>query len=108
MSKSFEPLSEDHGWEKRGIGFQCVEGDACRKYVHPGDPGFLEIAEWHDEARLKQRNDTTDRDAKLLRAIIETHVFPVGPEDVAKQKAREALERLVSAAREHANAQRKS
>jgi len=31
------------GFVRAGVGWQCLEGEACGRYVHTDDPGFAEI-----------------------------------------------------------------
>jgi hypothetical protein len=45
------PCEGECGFERRGVGFQCVEGRACGRYVHPGDPGFDDLARYYAEVR---------------------------------------------------------
>lgn len=41
------------GFEKRGIGYQCVDGTACNKYIHPGDEFFDQIDMYYTYAKSK-------------------------------------------------------
>lgn len=50
------PPESPHGYERRGFGYQCVQGDACMKYVHPGDAEFAGIAA--EEQRQDAENAT--------------------------------------------------
>jgi hypothetical protein len=39
--------SDGCGFEQRGIGWQCVEGEACGRYLHPGDEHHAEVESFH-------------------------------------------------------------
>lgn len=45
----------DCGFARRGFGFQCVEGQACGRYVHPGDPGYDDLRTYYDAAHEVSR-----------------------------------------------------
>lgn len=38
------------GFTCRGIGLQCTDGEACGRYLHPGDEGFAEVKAYYDAA----------------------------------------------------------
>jgi hypothetical protein len=50
------------GFVEAGVGYQCKEGDACQKYVHPGDPGFAELRA-HDKAMAAMEPPATPSQA---------------------------------------------
>ena len=35
------------GFEPSGVGMRCSAGDACGRYLHPGDPHHAEVAEYY-------------------------------------------------------------
>jgi hypothetical protein len=41
-----KPDGDGCGFVSAGIGFQCNEGAACGRYLHPGDPGFDGVKQW--------------------------------------------------------------
>jgi hypothetical protein len=43
--------SDGCGFERRGAGWQCVEGEACGRYIHPGDEHH-DAVEGYDRAML--------------------------------------------------------
>lgn len=42
--------THDCGFERRGIGWQCVDGTACGRYVHPGDAHYDALDLYHAKA----------------------------------------------------------
>lgn len=38
---------KDCGFVAAGIGWQCREGSACGRYVHPSDPEYLPITRYY-------------------------------------------------------------
>jgi hypothetical protein len=41
---------EGCGFTRAGIGWQCREGTACGRYLHPGDAGFAEVDAYYRAA----------------------------------------------------------
>lgn len=39
----------DCGFERRGVGWQCVASDGCGRYAHPGDEHFDALERYHSE-----------------------------------------------------------
>lgn len=47
------------GFIAAGLGYQCLEGSACRRYVHPGEPHFDEIRDYDRKMTDLSRKDRT-------------------------------------------------
>lgn len=86
------------GFQVAGIGLQCKEGDACGRYVHPGDPGFDELKRYHNAINAP---DTEPLETVSLKFNYEPGVLRRAGFDVETSEGRSKVKDLLLAALEY-------
>lgn len=86
------------GFQVAGIGLQCKEGDACGRYVHPGDPGFAELKSYHNAINA---SDTEPLESIGLKFNYEPGVLRSAGFDIETSEGRAKVRDLLLAALEY-------